>query len=250
MEIQALAFDVNGTLINIWTDEGQEDIYRTLRRVLSYQGIAIKRDRLRELYSNIMKEQRAASGECYPEFDAVGIFRRIVVEFGSDFTRAMPTAKQEQLPVFLAEIFRAVSRKRLTLYPFVIDMLDQLRGRYPMAIITDAQSAYARAELHKVGILDYFNPVIVSGDFGYRKPDVRLFQIALDRLSVPAEHVLYVGNDMFRDIYGAHNAGMRTALFDSDQGDKDNYGATPDFTTKDYRELVALLDAQPFPLAT
>ena len=45
--------------------------------------------------------------------------------------------------------------------------------------VTDAQSAYARGELHKVGLLDYFDPIVVSGDHGYRKPDRRLFQLAL-----------------------------------------------------------------------
>ena len=243
MEIRAIAFDVNGTLVDIWTDEGLEEIYRTLRRVLSYQGVDIKRGRLREVYFAFMKEQRAASGERYPEFDAAGIFRRIVEEFGSDYTRAMPREKREQLPVFLAELFRAVSRKKLTPYPFVREMLDSLRGRYPMAIVTDAQSAYARAELHKVGLLEYFDPIVVSGDYGYRKPDTRLFQMALAGLGVAAEHTLYVGNDMHRDIFGAHSAGMKTVLFDSDQGDKGYHGATPDFTTTDYRDLLAFLGA-------
>jgi putative hydrolase of the HAD superfamily len=31
-----------------------------------------------------------------------------------------------------------------------------------------------------VGLLKYFNPIIVSGDYGYRKPDPRLFQKALE----------------------------------------------------------------------
>jgi hypothetical protein len=42
-----------------------------------------------------------------------------------------------------------------------------------------------------------------SGDHGYRKPDRRLFQLALDGMAIAAENTLYVGNDMCRDIYGA-----------------------------------------------
>jgi len=241
MDIRAIAFDINGTLAEIRTDEGLDEIYLTLRRVLSYQGVSIDTWRLREVYFANIKEQQDASGEQYPEFDAVAIFRRIVDEFGTGYTKSMPAEKREQLPLFLAELFRAVSRKRLELYPYVREMLDTLRDRYPMAIVTDAQSAYARPEMHKVGILDYFDTIIVSGDYGYRKPDKRLFQMALDKLGVPAEQTLYVGNDMHRDIYGAYNAGMKTALYNSDQGEKDHHGATPDFITTDYRKLMAFL---------
>ena len=36
-------------------------------------------------------------------------------------------------------------------------------GELPSAIVTDAQSIYARGELHKVGLLGYFDLIIVSG---------------------------------------------------------------------------------------
>ena len=42
-----------------------------------------------------------------------------------------------------------------------------------MAVVTDAQAANARGELHQVGLLGYFDPIVVSGDHGFRKPVVR-----------------------------------------------------------------------------
>jgi len=42
-----------------------------------------------------------------------------------------------------------------------------------------------------------------QGDHGYRKPDRRLFQLALDGMAVAAENTLYIGNDMQHDIFGA-----------------------------------------------
>ncbi len=110
-----------------------------------------------------------------------------------------------------------------------------------MALVTDAQSAYARGELHRVGLLEYFDPIVVSGDYGYRKPDSRLFQIALDRMGVAAEHAIYVGNVMHRDIYGAREVGMRTVMFDSDQGTKDYLGCVPDYRITDHRDLLGIL---------
>jgi putative hydrolase of the HAD superfamily len=135
-----------------------------------------------------MKEQRQASPEEHPEFDAVGIWRSILQAHLTEFTRALPPEELEGMPLFLAEMYRGISRCRLRLYPHVREVLDVLRERYPLAAVTDAQSAYARAELHKVGLLDYFDPIVVSGDHGYRKPDRRLFQLALDGMGVAPPH--------------------------------------------------------------
>jgi len=241
MDIRAVAFDVNGTLIRILADDDEERIFRAAAHFLTYQGVDLHRHEVRDLYFRTMKEQLRASQEDYPEFDAVGVWRDIINGHMTDFTRALPRGKLEQLPVFLAEMSRGISRRRLSLYPHVREVLDVLRERYPLAIVTDAQSTYARGELHKVGLLGYFDPIIVSGDHGYRKPDPRLFQLALDGMAVAAENTLYVGNDMYRDIYGAREARLTTVMFDSDQGEKTYQDCTPDYTITDFRDLLQIL---------
>jgi putative hydrolase of the HAD superfamily len=241
MDIRAIAFDVNGTLIEIWTDDHMEEIFRAVGHVLTYQGIDLRRTQVRERYFEILKAQQRASPEKHPEFDAVAIWRQIVEENRSEYTDRLAPEKLEQLPVFLAEMYRAISRRKLKLYPFVTEMLEILRGHMPLALITDAQSAYARGELHQAGILDFFDPIIVSGDYGYRKPDPRLFRLAVAAFGVPAENILYVGNDMHRDIHGAREVGMRTMMFDSAQGTKEYDGCVPDHRITDYRELLDLL---------
>jgi putative hydrolase of the HAD superfamily len=241
MDIRAVAFDVNGTLVRILADDDDERIFRAAGHFLSYQGIDLHRDELRDLYFQIMKEQKGTSPETFPEFDAVGIWRRIIKDHETDFTRALPAGKLEQMPLFLAEMSRGISRRRLGLYPYVREVLDILRERYPLALVTDAQSANAYGELHKVGLLGYFDPVIVSGDHGYRKPDRRLFQLALDGMSIAAEHALYIGNDMYRDIYGAQEAGLTTVMFDSDQGEKTYQDCASDYTITDFRDLLDIL---------
>jgi putative hydrolase of the HAD superfamily len=241
MDIRAIAFDVNGTLIRIQTEDGDEQIFRSAAHFLAYQGIDLHRDQVRDLYLQIMKEQLRASPEEYPEFDAVGIWRAIIDGHMTGFTRALPAGKLRQMPLFLAEMARGIARRRLGLYPSVREVLDVLRGRYPLAVVTDAQSANARGELHKVGLLGYFDPIVISGDHGYRKPDRRLFQFALDGMNVAAGNTLYVGNDMYRDIFGAREAGMRTVMFDSDQGSKDHPGCVPDHTITDFRDLLPIL---------
>jgi len=241
MDVRGIAFDVNGTLIDIWTEEDSQQVFRAAGHFLTYQGIDLRRHEVRDLYLQILKDQQRASQEEYPEFDATDIWRKIVDDHMTDFTRNLPAEKLAQIPLFLAEMARGISRHRLRLYPNVRQVLDILRQHFPLAIVTDAQSAFARGELHKVGILDYFNPIIVSGDYGYRKPDRRLFQSAVGELRVPAENTLFVGNDMYRDIYGAREAGMKTVMFDSDQGAKEYMGCCADYVITDHRQLLDIL---------
>jgi putative hydrolase of the HAD superfamily len=245
MDIRAVAFDVNGTLVRILTDEGMEQIFRSVAHFLTYQGIDLHRHQVRELYFGTLREQQRTSPEEHPEFDAVGVWRSIINGHLTDFTRTLPAGKLEQMPLFLAEMSRGISRRRLGLYPHVREVLDVLRERHRLALVTDAQSAHTRGELHKVGLLDYFDPIVISGDHGYRKPDRRLFQFALDGMGVAAENALYVGNDMHRDIFGAREAGMPTVMFESGQGTSAYLDCVPDYRITDFRDLLKILGLEP-----
>jgi putative hydrolase of the HAD superfamily len=241
MDVAAIAFDVNGTLIEIRTEDDREDIFRAIGHFLTYQGIDLRRHELRDFYFDRLKQKQRESPEQYPEFDAVEIWRSIIDDYQSDYTRALPPERVAQLPQSLAEMYRGISRRKLKLYPHVRSTLNMLRERFPLAVISDAQSSWARGELHKVGLTEYFNPVVVSGDHGFRKPDRRLFQYVLDGMGVPAEKTLYVGNDMHRDIYGAREMGMHTIMFDSDQGTKQHEDCAPDHTITDFRDLLTIV---------
>lgn len=239
--VRAIAFDVNGTLVDILTDDHQDQNFRAISHFLTYLGIDIRRQHLAGRYFEILKAQQHSSTEAHPEFDAAAIWRQLIEENASDFTRALPVDTLRQLPLTLAQMYRGISRRRLRLYPGVRHVLDLLHGTMPLGIVTDAQSPWARAELHKVGILGYFSPIVVSGDHGFRKPDPRLFRMATHAMGVPPAQTLYVGNDMHRDIYGAREAGMQTAMFDSPQGAKDYRDCVPDFRITDFRDLVGIV---------
>ena len=237
MDIRALLFDVNGTLIDIETDEGLEEIYRAIAHVLTYQGIALHRWEVRDLYFQIMQQQRAQSAETFAECDVVEVWREFLRNKASDYTRSLPSEKREQLPLFLAELHRGIARKRLRPYPEVQETLDQLRSQYQLAVVSDAQSAYAVPELRAVGLLQYFDPIIVSGDYGYRKPDPRLFQKALDALQVRPEQALFFGNDLYHDIFGAQQVGMKAIFVSSNQGNTSSQTISPDYTICRFAEV-------------
>ncbi len=237
MDIRALLFDVNGTLIDIETDEGLEEIYRAIGHFLTYQGISLHRWEVRDLYFQILQQQRAGSAEEFAEWNALEVWREFLRNTASDYTRSLPSEKQEQLPLFLAELYRGIARKRLRLYPQVQETLDQLRSHYRLAVVSDAQRMYAIPELRAVGLLNYFNPIIISGDYGYRKPDPRLFQKALDALQVRPEQALFLGNDLYHDIFGAQQVGMKAIFLSSDQGDPPYQTISPDYTISRFAEL-------------
>jgi putative hydrolase of the HAD superfamily len=242
MDIRALLFDVNGTLIDIETDEGLEEIYRAIAHFLTYQGISLHRWEVRDLYFQIMQQQRAQGVETFAEFDVVEVWREFLRYNASDYFYSLPSEKREQLPLFLAELHRGIARKRLRPYPQVQETLDQLRSHYHMAVVSDAQSAYAVPELRAVGLLHYFNPIIVSGDYGYRKPDPRLFQKALDALQVRPEQALFFGNDLFHDIFGAQQVGMKAIFVSYNQGNTSPQTITPDYTICRFAELPQAID--------
>lgn len=236
MNIKAIIFDLNGTLINIHTDEGCEDIYRGISHFLTYQGIRIHRWDLRDEYYEIMDAQRSASAEDFPEFDAVALWREFL-QRRPEACQALPPEKLRVLPLVLAEMYRGISRFRLRLYPEVKNILDDLAGRYKLAALSDAQSAWAVPEMRALGIEHYFNPIIVSGDYGFRKPDRRIFQAALDGLGVGPQEALFVGNDMFRDVYGAKQLDLKTIYFSSNQGRNKSERAEPDYIIHQFADL-------------
>ena len=228
MQVKGIIFDINGTLTDIHTNEGHDEIYRILSNMLSYQGIVLEPHVVKELYFQIMKEQRAAREGRHPEFDAIGIFHTILTQYATDFTRGLSPQKLEQLPRLLAETYRAASRFRLQPYPGVVDTIRQLHQNYHLAIVSDGQTAYAVPELNTVGLAGYFDPIIISGDVGVRKPHERLFTDALTAMKMTPSEVLFVGNDMYRDVYGAKRVGMTTVFCKSNQGLAEKEGVKPD----------------------
>jgi putative hydrolase of the HAD superfamily len=237
MEVRALLFDVNGTLIDIETDEWMEEAYRAVGHFLTYQGIRLRRGQVRDLYFQIMKEQFAASKEMYPEFDVVAVWREVLRRYSTEYTRALGSEKLRQMPLFLAELQRGISRKRLAAFAQTQEILAQLKTRYRLAIVSDGQSVYGLPELRAVGLADYFAPIIISGDYGYRKPDARLFQAALTELQVRPEEAIFVGNDRFRDVLGARQVGMKTILFCPNGNAGGSPENEPDYILYGYADL-------------
>jgi len=66
--------------------------------------------------------------------------------------------------------------------------------------------------LQQVGILDFFTVRVYSYEFDFRKPDVRIFKIAAERIGEAMENILYVGDRIDKDIIPAIRSGMQAVL--------------------------------------
>lgn len=238
MAIKGILFDLYGTLIHIETDESMEEIYRGIAHFLTYHGIYLHRWEVRDRYYQIMKQQKEERGEVYPEIDVEAIWEAFLKQEG---LKEAPTRRT--LALIVAQIYRGISRKQLQLYPDVKRVLDELRPDYRMALVSDAQPCYALPELKAVGLDGYFDPIIISASYGFRKPDPRLIEMALDILQLGSTEVIFVGNDMYRDIYGANRLGIKSIFVDSNQGDKAHENAAPDYFAHRFEEVLRGVDA-------
>ncbi len=66
--------------------------------------------------------------------------------------------------------------------------------------------------LRQIGILDFFTMRMYSYEFDFRKPDLRIFRIAIERIGEAAENILYVGDRLDMDIQPALQIGMQPVL--------------------------------------
>ncbi|HQN19102.1 MAG TPA: HAD family hydrolase, partial [Syntrophobacteraceae bacterium] len=169
MTLKGIIFDLYGTLIDIETDESLEEIYRGIAHYLTYQGIYLHRWEVRDRYYAILEQQRRESSEEYREIDVEEIWNVFLRQHGIN-----AAVDRWKLARILSQLYRGISRKRLRLFPEVIRILDCLRRSFRMAIVSDAQPCYALPEIKAVGLAGYFDPVIISAIYGFRKPDPRL----------------------------------------------------------------------------
>ena len=233
MAIKGILFDLYGTLIDIETDEGMEEIYRSISHFLNYHGIYLHRWEVKDRYYEIMKQQKEERNETHPEINVEAIWNTLLRQEGMEASPAC-----QELATTLAQLYRGISRKRLQLYPGVKETLEELCSNYPLALVSDAQPCFAMPEMREVGLEGYFDPVIISAYYGFRKPDPRLTGKALGVLKLLPSEVIYVGNDMYRDIYGATRNGIKTIFFDSNQGQKAYEDTNPDYYVSKFEDVL------------
>ena len=92
-------------------------------------------------------------------------------------------------------------------WPEVGEVLRVLQARLPLGVVTNCSEALGAKAVASVGI--DFQVVVTAERAGFYKPHPRPYQMALEKLSIPANRCLFVAGSAF-DLFGTGKLGMPT----------------------------------------
>ncbi|ADP10168.1 nucleotidase [Erwinia sp. Ejp617] len=139
--------------------------------------------------------------------------------------------------------FLAAMAELCTPLPGAVELLNALKGKVKIGIITNGFTALQQARLEHTGFSGYFDLLVISEQVGYAKPHPAIFGYALNHMANPPRNrVLMVGDNPDSDILGGINAGMATCWLNQDHRSKPQ-GINPDWQVSSLTELQTLLGA-------
>ena len=107
------------------------------------------------------------------------------------------------------KLYWSTYEKGVELFSDAKPILENLKQHeIPTGLISNGDGKNQRWKLSKGGIETFFDPVIISGDVGISKPDLRIFQLALEKAGVSKEESWYIGDSIVHDIEPSLKFGM------------------------------------------
>ena len=131
------------------------------------------------------------------------------------------------------------------------EVLEALRGQYALGLISNTgrtPGTALRTVLENLNLSHYFDVMVFSNEHGECKPQMSIFEAVRAALGVKFNEMVFVGDNLYVDVYGAQRCGMRGVLFVPPQrgtavAPDVDHGLTiePDATIYDLRELPAVI---------
>jgi len=200
--VKGVIFDCYKTLIDIKTDEKDLKTYEPVSKWLMYHGVNISPQDLMNEYRWRCKEELERRGEWHSELKVEDVFSKIIRQHAS-----WPV-NDVNIGIEASRLFRSASVKRLKAFPQTYRLLEKLKG-YPLGIVSNGQRVFSELELRQLGLYGYFRFVIFSSDFGYKKPDSRIFMAGASQLGLGPHEILYIGDSYENDINPSRGLGMK-----------------------------------------
>ena len=201
-----LVFDLYGTLVDIHTEES-DDVWEKTALYFGFYGAHYTAASLKSAFSAAIAAREAKAGqsyECFPDIP----FEQVMTEL---FRLKGVADETGALGVNAAQLFRISSIEYIRLYDDVIAALEALRRRgFRLWLLSNAQAVFTAYELRLLGLHDQFDGILLSSDYGCRKPDRRFYDALLKEHKLDPARCLMIGNDRETDIAGARAAGMAT----------------------------------------
>lgn len=141
-----------------------------------------------------------------PAWQDALVGRKTVDEYWREVGPALGLRTPEQIAAF-----RRRYNADEALNEGVVDLVRRLRGRYRLAVLSNAPPGLARW-LAEWGILELFDEVYCSGDEGVVKPDPIAFERTLERLGVAPEEAVFI-DDTLGHVEAARALGLHGIHF-------------------------------------
>jgi len=220
---EILTFDCYGTLID-W----ETGILSVLRRILAAHSKKLDDATLLKLYADF--EQRSEEGPFSPyKVVLESVVRRFGAELGfaptDEQARSLPDSLQHWKP-----------------WPDTVEALRKLKTRFRLAILSNVDDDLFAATRPQLGV--EFDAVITAQQAQAYKPVLKVFELALSRINVPAHRVLHVGQSIYHDVIPAQTLGLATVWVNRPSA-RPGVGAVkaakakPDLTVTSLAELAA-----------
>jgi putative hydrolase of the HAD superfamily len=206
MSIRAITFDVGATLLTPAIEESAVFVEEAARFGIALEPAAVQANmpRVYERYD-----------ELYEQDDS----------FWSDDERATAIwidmysylCQLVGMTEHISDVARGVHRRyeaaaSWRAFSDVVPVLDALQGLgVTMGLISNWDATLVPV-MQGLGLAHYFETMISSADVGMRKPERCIFELALERLGVPASEAAHVGDHAYADAQGALGAGMHAVL--------------------------------------
>jgi putative hydrolase of the HAD superfamily len=271
-DIKACVFDVYGTILISASGDVEESVIsaENLKTALDAAGIRLTGihashhevlvEMLSDFKSAILKLHQTESTieKPYPEVDILDIWEDII----SDYSNRNKLKPDGSLCIKCFTFVFEVLSNRIYPMPGMREVIDNLaRKAVPLGIISNAQfytpvilNFFIHGDISELEFVPPFDADLTVFSYKHRrsKPDIYLFELlktrCLQKYGIEADEILFIGNDMFRDIYPAHVAGIKTALFAGDKKslrlreDKPELkGITPDYIVTDLSQLLKII---------
>jgi putative hydrolase of the HAD superfamily len=191
--IQAVTFDVGGTLIQPWPSVGH--VYA---EVAANHGIAnLPHDGLQRRFATAFYRRARA-------IHSAKEWAEIVDETFAGLTAELPSR------TFFPELYERFAQPGAwRIYPDVEPTLAALAGRGLKLGVVSNWDDRLRPLLHALGLARDLETIVVSCEIGASKPAPAIFQKAVEQLGVPPYAILHVGDSFEMDVQGARAAGLK-----------------------------------------
>ena len=198
---RVIFFDAAGTLFHLPKSVGYH--YALVGRRM---GLRLDEASLDRAFAVAWNEMPARPATGSPrEDDDKGWWRELVERV---FDQVAPEIKDLDRDAFFEVAYEHFAEAGVwELYPEVVDVLEQLRPNFRLAVISNFDGRL-RMILEQLGISKFFSLVVISSEIGADKPDPFIYHRALELAGVIAQQALHVGDDPVRDWEGAAAASI------------------------------------------